>query len=213
VLGFWRRKRGFRRIFSFLLKSAPEKCIFTNHVPRLSLKVNWSREQNSVPESRRASLYSVKVIKMSRLTIDPFLILWLFHGMLRYCETECTTFLSLDTQDGKKGQLSCAWNCTRNPRIFWLHLSVRVLASEICCLRLTESTRMPLIYYATIISRVISPLCQTLGKQLKLGLHPVSVVRTNCRHLANSRAANGKPGHSPGRNCFHWFEWELVIVI
>ena len=46
--------------------NAPEKCVFTNHLPRLHLKVN------SITKSRRASLYSVKVIKMSRVPIDRF---------------------------------------------------------------------------------------------------------------------------------------------
>ena len=44
-----------------------------------------SREQNSVPESRHASLYCLKVIKMSRLTIDRFFILWSLHGSLCCC--------------------------------------------------------------------------------------------------------------------------------
>ena len=53
----------------------PEKSVFTNHVPRLRLKVR-SREQNSALESRRVSLYSVKVIKISRLISIAFL----FYG-------------------------------------------------------------------------------------------------------------------------------------
>jgi len=95
-----------------------------------------SRERNSVPESRHASLYSVKVIKMSRLTIDRFLILCSLHGLLCSCktdrETDCTTFLSLETKDFERGQLRCTWNCTWNPCVFQLHLSVRVWEFFVC---------------------------------------------------------------------------------
>ena len=48
-----------------------------NQVPRLRLKSIRSREQNSTPDSRRTSLYTVKVIKMSRLAI---LFACLFYG-------------------------------------------------------------------------------------------------------------------------------------
>ena len=53
--------------------------------------------------------------------------------------------LSLDMQDIERRQLKCAQNCTRNPCIFQLRLSLRVIASEILCLGLTESTRLGLI--------------------------------------------------------------------
>ena len=55
-----------------------------------------------MPESRRASLYSVKVIKMSRLAIHHLLTLCSLHGSLCCCETE---FLSSDTQVIEIGQL------------------------------------------------------------------------------------------------------------
>jgi len=90
-------------------------------------------------KSRRASLYSVKVIKMSWLAIDRLLILW----SLRYCqldrETNCTTFLSLDTQAIERRQRQR----TRNS--FLSCLSVRVITSEIFCLHLTEITPIVLI--------------------------------------------------------------------
>jgi len=70
-------------------------------------------------KSRRASWYSVKAIKMLRLAIDPFLILRLLHGLLRRCETDCTAFLFLHTQDVEKGQLRRTQN-------------LRFLAAPIC---------------------------------------------------------------------------------
>jgi len=97
------------------LGSALEKCGFTNRVCRLHLKVRLIT-QNSVPERRRASLYSLKVIKMSRLTMDRFLILWSLHGSPRCCKTDReadnTTFLSLYRQDVRRGQ----FRCTRDPQ-------------------------------------------------------------------------------------------------
>jgi len=54
-----------------LLKSAPETCVSTNHVPLLRLKVN------SITQTE---FRSFKVTKMSRLTIDRFLILWSLPG-------------------------------------------------------------------------------------------------------------------------------------
>jgi len=81
-----------------------------------------SREQNSAPESRRASLRSVKFIKMSRLTIYHCLFLRSLHGPLRCCktdcETDCTTSFSLNTQDIETGQLRWTRHCIRNPCIF-----------------------------------------------------------------------------------------------
>ena len=65
-------------------------------------------------KSRRASLYNAKVIKMSRLAIDRWLIQWPLR-----CETDCTTFLSLDMQDNERGQPRCAQNCPQDPCIFF----------------------------------------------------------------------------------------------
>ena len=67
--GFWNRVSD---AFSVpMLEGAPEKCVFTN----LGCVGKWirSRELNSAPESRRASLYSDKVIEMPRLAIDILL--------------------------------------------------------------------------------------------------------------------------------------------
>jgi len=50
-----------------------------------------SREQNSVPKSRRASSHSVMVIKMSRLTINHFFNLGSLHGSVHCCETDRET--------------------------------------------------------------------------------------------------------------------------
>ena len=70
-----------------------------------------SREQNYVSENRHASLYSVKVIKMSRRPIDRLS----FHGRFTSCETDretdCTALLSLDTQDIERGQSSMKGQC------------------------------------------------------------------------------------------------------
>ena len=70
-------------------------------------KVHFYKPYTSAPGSRHVRLYNVKVIKMSRLAIDRLLILLSFLGSLRCCETDratnCTTFLSLDTQVIERG--------------------------------------------------------------------------------------------------------------
>jgi len=149
--------------------SESELCAFTNHVPRLRLKMNcaslqtmylgyvwkWirSREHNSASESGRVSLYSVNAIKVSRLTINRILIHWAFHGSLRCCETDrktdYTTLLSLETQDTERGQLRCTRNYAWNLCVFQLRLSVRIWI--FFCLRLTESTRVDLL--SVIVNR------------------------------------------------------------
>jgi len=41
IHGFWHLERSFSDEFAvFLLKSAPEKCVFIKYVPQLRLKVN-----------------------------------------------------------------------------------------------------------------------------------------------------------------------------
>jgi len=100
------------------LKVRPESAVLQTIYLGCVWKWIRLREQNSAPESRRASFYSVKVIKMSRLAIDRLLILWSLHGSLGCCKTDCTTFLSSDTQDIERGQLSCARNCTENSSVF-----------------------------------------------------------------------------------------------
>lgn len=73
-----------------LFKIAPEKSAFTNHAPLAA------SESELDDAGGRTSLYSVKVIKISRLDNNRLLILWLPHGSLRCCKTDCTNFLSLD---------------------------------------------------------------------------------------------------------------------
>ena len=87
----------------------PKKCLFTDRVPRLRLKVNSITR--TVPERRCASLLSVKVIKMSRLTTDRLLILRSLYGSLRLCGTDGTTFLREDNSDalGTLAFLNCAY--------------------------------------------------------------------------------------------------------
>ena len=58
-----------------------QRCVFTDHVPHLANKILCLK-------NRRASLYDVKVIKMSRLAIPPLLIL---DGLLCCCETKRQT--------------------------------------------------------------------------------------------------------------------------
>ena len=80
----------------------------TIHEPRLRLKVNsLTRTEFCTWKEVHWFIYSVKVITMSRLTINHFLILWALHGSLRCCETDretgCATLLSLETQDIERG--------------------------------------------------------------------------------------------------------------
>ena len=102
----------------FLLKIHPESAFLQTMYLGCVWKWIRSRGQNSAPENRRASLYSVKGIKISRLTRDCFLILWSLHRLLRCCrtdrKTDCRTFLFLGTQDIERGQL---W-CIQNPCLF-----------------------------------------------------------------------------------------------
>ena len=107
VLGFWHLKRGFRRIFGFPAQKCARKVRFYKPCSLAASKRIRTREQNSAPGSRRASLFSVNVIKLSRLTINRLLILRSLHGslhgslhrLLRCCKTEYTTLLSIETQD------------------------------------------------------------------------------------------------------------------
>jgi len=141
VFGFLPLKRGFRRIFSFLLKSMFLQTMY------LSCVWKWirSREQNSAPESWRASSHNVKVIKMSRLTIDCFLILWSLHGSLRCCktdrETDCTTFLYLDAQEVQREDNSGAPKTAPETLAFFncAYLCSRL---KFFGMRLTKSTRI-----------------------------------------------------------------------
>jgi len=131
VIEFWRLKLGFGRSLS---SNARKICFYQPCTFDCVWKGIWSREQNYVPESGRASLCSVKVIKMSRLAIDRLLILWSLHGSCRYCktdcETDCRTFLAMDVQDVVREQVRWARNCAFNPLHFnrtyvfvWWHLN------------------------------------------------------------------------------------------
>jgi len=58
-----------------------------------------------------------RLSKISRQTINRFIILWALHGSVRCCETrcktDCATLLALETQDVERGQLQMhltAWN-------------------------------------------------------------------------------------------------------
>jgi len=86
----------------------------------------------------KVGLHSFKIIKISRLTIDRLAILW----SLCYCETDCASFLSLDTQNVERGQLRWAQNYIQNPEFFNYAYPIRVLAPEFFCLCRTESARM-----------------------------------------------------------------------
>ena len=90
-------------------------------------------------QSGHASLCRVKVIKMPRSSIHRLLVLWSLHGSLCcreiHCETDCTTFLSLDTQDIEIGQLQSTQNDAWNVALFacislyaWLRLQVLSLS-------------------------------------------------------------------------------------
>jgi len=93
-----------------MLESAPEKCVFTNHVPRLRLKVNSITRTEFCVWKERTSLYIVTVIKIWTLPIDRFLILWSLHGWPHRRKTDCTACLSFDTQYFERGQLRCTRN-------------------------------------------------------------------------------------------------------
>jgi len=108
VLGFWQIQTHCRVFCSRVhLKSTFLLTMYLGCVWKRVL----SREKNSAPESRRVTLPSVKVIKMSRLTI-------ILHCCETHHETDFTTLLSLETQDIERGQLRHAQNYTRNACVF-----------------------------------------------------------------------------------------------
>jgi len=130
------------------------KSVFV-HAMYLSCIWKWirSREQDSAPESRRVSLYSVKVIKIWRLTINRFLVLWAPHRSLRCFETDretdCTALLFLETQSIERGQLLCAQNPENCAYPFTWCL-------KLFCLCRTESMRIDLIWSIPQIGRLKS---------------------------------------------------------
>jgi len=92
----------------------------------------WINHTNwIVPESGCARLYSVVII-----------CLYYIIGSLSW--NRLHNFLSLDTQQVEKGQIQCAQNCVGDSLCFWQYLSVRVMASEVLCLHLTEIMRIHL---------------------------------------------------------------------
>jgi len=108
VIEFWHLKPGFRRILSSTVRKCTRKVCFYKPCTWAVLESEFNHANRfRALKSRQASLYSVQVIEMSRLTIDRFLILWSRHGSLYCCaadnETEYTTVLSLDTQDVERG--------------------------------------------------------------------------------------------------------------
>ena len=110
--------------FQFFCSRVCPKSVF---LQTMYLGCAWkcirSSEQNAASERSRVSLYSVKVIKMSRLTINRFFILWALHALLR----NRLHFAFRNARRRERGQLRCAWNSWD----FYLRLSARVITSEI----------------------------------------------------------------------------------
>ena len=84
-----------------MLKSEPEKCVFTNTV---YLRCIWKwiriRDQNCAPESRHAKLYRVKVIKMSRISLSHSMVASRVSSLLQNrLWNRLRNLLSLDAQD------------------------------------------------------------------------------------------------------------------
>jgi len=75
VTEFWCLKPGFRHILS----SNAHKCVFTNHVSSAASESEFDHANRIVSESGCASLYNVKVFKMSKLAMDCLLTLWSFQ--------------------------------------------------------------------------------------------------------------------------------------
>jgi len=146
MLGFGHQKCSFRCIISFSAQKCARK-VYLDWV----WKWNRLRAQNSAPENRCASLHNVKVIKMSRLTINRFLILWSLHGLLRCCETECTTFLSL-TNKALREDNSYAPETAPETHAFFN--CAYPFALKFCCLRRTESARINLISASSLDSQI-----------------------------------------------------------
>jgi len=126
-------------------------CSRKNAGESIFLQIIRSGEPNSAPECRCASLYSIEVIKISRLTMDRCLILWLCRCCETDRETDCKTPPSLEMQDVQRGQLWCAQNSHRNHHVFnwaypfaWSHL-------KCFCLHPTENTRVDLISIGTYL--------------------------------------------------------------
>ena len=86
---------GFRHILSFTARKGVWKARFYNvftDVPSAASGSKFDLEQNSGPESGRARLESVEVIKIYRPSIDRLVILWSLPGFLRCYKTDFTIF-------------------------------------------------------------------------------------------------------------------------
>jgi len=99
VIEFWRLKPGFRRILSSNARKCTRKVRFYKPCTSAASESEFNHAKRILCLEVGVLVYSVRVIKMSRLTIDCVLILWSLHGSLRCCETDReiygTTFLSL----------------------------------------------------------------------------------------------------------------------
>jgi len=107
------------RVIRFLHLKPGFRCILSSTVQKCAWKKRFYKPCTSAaPESefdhaKRIPclkvgvlvLYSVKIIKMSRLAFDCLLIPWSLHGSLPCCETDGKNFMSLDTEDVETGQL------------------------------------------------------------------------------------------------------------
>jgi len=110
-----------------LLKSASEQYIYKPCTSAVSESEFDHANRILRLRSRRASIYSAKIIKMPKVAIDCLLIAWWLHGSLSFRETDSTTFPSVDTQDAERGQLQ---------RILWvLKCYLNLMAGIISSLR------------------------------------------------------------------------------
>ena len=124
-----------------MLESAPKSAF--SQTMYLGCVWKWIRpcKQNTAPESRRASLYSVKVIKMSRLAIDRLFILWLLHVVASLLRKRLHDIFVL--RHAKQLERTTPMR----PKL------LRLLTGPICsrdrvgnfCLRLTEITQIGLL--------------------------------------------------------------------
>jgi len=96
-----------------LLESAPEKCVFTNHVTRMS-EVNSIMHANRIPCLKVSSLFTVPRLSkcQGHLSITYSRVALLLQNRLR-------NLLSLGMQDAGRGQLWLIQNCARNFLHFW----------------------------------------------------------------------------------------------
>jgi len=139
VLGFWHLKHDFRHIFSFAQKCARKVHFYKPYVPRLRLIVS-----SIMPTGFCAwKCHGDQNVKAN----DYFFILWSLHRLLRCCETDCTTLLSLEMQDIKRGQLWYARNYPLPETLVFLNCAYALVWSRLkfFCLCLTESTRVDLL--------------------------------------------------------------------